>query len=451
MLRDFFVPDNFQEPPTQTRQKEEIVYDSADLSPAWLGQFAAKFTQPAVGFERGAKAWQQRAARAWSRVAQDFRTLQFPEAEEMLAALETKTGLSRKMLQEALRNHFWNMQESVLLNWLAQVRKDRNNPNLPIAADYPELVFLVAAGNIPGVAIHPVIQLSLLGVSTLVKNASAEPFLLPAILASLERHDPQVAGRLAAFTWPRDTTALTESILALGPQLVVFGDDETVEHFEGRGEQLTGFGDRFSLALVSPLADEPKIFENLAYDICMFEQMGCLSPQAILLLTDDWQKVEQFSRELAEAMARMSEKLPIGSRTPAQHAEIQQWRGAYATRRAAGEKIVLLASAGTEWTVVAAENIDLDERVAYRFARVWPIPSINNAMSILRQYEIQLQALATSLTEKETEMFFPQFWKSDIPFTHIVDTFPGSMQRPVFGWLDQNKAWRRLTRAFIEW
>jgi hypothetical protein len=180
-----------------------------------------------------------------------------------------------------------------------------------------------------------------------VKNASAEPFLLPAILSSLARHDPQVASRLAALTWPRDVSALTETILAFHPQLVIFGDDETIAHFEKRSEQLAGFGDRFSLALVSPHADDHKLFDGLAYDICIFEQLGCLSPQAILLLTDNWEEVARFCQELAAAMAKMNEQLPIGSRTPSQQAAIQQWRGAHAARRAAGEKILLLASAGT--------------------------------------------------------------------------------------------------------
>lgn len=451
MLHDFFISDNFQKPPAHTSQQAGVTCEFANLSAAWLKQFAEKFAQPAIGFEKGAKAWQQRAAKAWSQAAQEWRNLQFPETAALLAALEANTGLSRKMLQEVLRNHFGNMRDSVLQGWLKQVRKDRGPRNLPLATTYPELVFLVAAGNIPGVAIHPVVQLSLLGIPTLVKNASAEPFLLPAILSSLARHDSEVASRLTALTWPRHASALTAAIMACNPQLAVFGDDETVANFEERSEQLAGFGDRFSLVLASPDADEPNIFDNLAYDTCMFEQRGCMSPQAILLLTDNWEKVEHFSQELANAMAKMNEQLPIGSRTPAQQAAVQQWRGAYAARRAAGEKILLLASAGTEWTVVAAENIDLDERVAYRFARVWPIPSINKAMSILRRYEIQLQALATSLTLDETKIFFPQFWGVDTPFVHIVDAFPGSMQKPFFGWMDQNKAWLRLTRAFIEW
>jgi hypothetical protein len=450
MVSDSFIPYNFPQPLTRTFQQTGVTCESADLSPAWLRQFTKEFMQPAIGFAKGAKAWQRRAAKAWSQVADDWRTLQFPEAQALLVALETKTGMSRKMLQEALRNHFWEVWENVLQGWLAQVRKDRGPGNLPIATAYPELVFLVAAGNIPGMAIHPVVQLSLLGIPTLVKNASAEPFLLPAILSTLALHDPQVAARVAALTWPREAAALTKTIMAFNPQLAVFGGDETIADFEERTEQVAGFGDRFSLALVGPDADEPNLFEGLAYDTCMFEQMGCMSPQAILLLTDDWEKVERFSRELANAMAKMSEKFPLGSRTPAQRAAIQQWRGAYAARRAAGEKVLLLASAGTEWTVVAVENVDLDERVAYRFARVWPIPSVDRAMSLLHRYELQLQTLATSLTDEEMKKFLPKFFGAGNPFVHIVETFPGAMQRPGFGWLDQNKAWLRLTRAFIE-
>lgn len=450
MLRNFFVPENFQPPPLHESQQDGRIYESASFSAAWLKRFTEKFMQPAIGFEKGAKAWQQRAAKAWDQVAQEWRSLQFPEAEELLAALQAQTGMSRPMLQEALRNHFWDVWDTVLAGWLKQVRRDRGAPNLPIAATYPELVFLVAAGNIPGVAIHPVVQLSLLGIPTLVKNASAEPFLLPAILASLEYHDPQVAARIAALTWPREASALTAAIVASNPQLAVFGDDETIANFEMRSEQVAGFGDRFSLALVNPEADAPNLFDDLAYDVCMFEQLGCLSPQAILLLTDDWEKVEHFSRELANAMARMSAKLPIGLRTPAPQAAIQQWRGAYAARRAAGEKVLLLTSTGTEWTVVAAEAIDLDERVAYRFARVWPIPAIDRAMALLRRYELQLQSLATSLTTAEMKIFLPQFFGAHNPFVHIVETSPGSMQRPAFGWMDQNRAWRQLTRALLE-
>ncbi|MDZ7343358.1 MAG: hypothetical protein ONA90_02465, partial [candidate division KSB1 bacterium] len=220
-------------------------------------------------------------------------------------------------------------------------------------------------------------------------------------------------------------------------------------HFEPHSRQLAGFGDRFSLALVDPNAVGPEQLKGLAYDVCMYEQMGCLSPQAILLLTDQWEAVENFCNAFADAMAKMSEQLPVGRRTPAQHAAVQQWRGALAARRAAGEKIILLRSGGTEWTVAAAEHVDLNERVACRFARVWPIASLPNAMSILHRFERQLQSLATSLTLEETESFVLQFTGIDSPCKHIQITSPGLMQKPIFGWMDNDASWFEVTRALI--
>jgi hypothetical protein len=450
MLRDFFVPDHFIKPPTGKRERESVFYESAELSTDWLANFIAKFQQPAIGFEKGSKVWQARAAKAWSQVAREWQQLQFPAAEVLLNSLAATTGLSRKMLAEGLRNHFCFMYENVLKSWLLQVRKNRHTKPLPLASNYPHLVFLVAAGNIPGVAIHPVVHLSLLGIPTLVKNASAEPFLLPAILESLARHDPQIAERIAAFTWSRADARLTETALAFEPQLVVFGDDETMARFEEASEQLAGFGDRFSLALVNPGAVEPGVMEGLAYDICMYEQKGCLSPQAILLITEKWEEVERFCKELAEAMVKMNEQLPIGRRTPQQQSAIQQWRGALTARRAAGEKVILLTGNGTEWTVAAAEHFDLDERVACRFARVWPLPSMKKAMAILHRYEMQLVSLMKVPTLAETEATLPQFIGVNSPFMRILDSSPGFMQKPIFGWMDNDDSWFHLTRALIE-
>jgi hypothetical protein len=449
MPQDFFIPDNFEKPPTYKREQEGLICESAALSAGWIAEFATKFRQPAIGFKKGSRAWQQRAVKAWSRVAHEWRGLEFPESKNILAALSAATGLSLEMLAEGIRNHFSHLDEATLLDWLQRVRQERHGAPYELTTDYPELVFLVTAGNIPGVAIHPVIQLSLLGIPTLVKNASAEPFLLPAIFNSLACHDPEVAARTAALTWSRQDSAITETVLALKPQLVIFGDDGTIAHFAEKNTGLADFGDRFSLAIVSQEAVDSQLLQNLAYDLCMFEQQGCLSPQAILLLTSEWDKVENFCTQLAEEIKKMTERLPLGRRTPAQQAAIQQWRGALAARRAAGEKVILLTSAGTEWSVAAAEQFDLNDRVAHRFARVWQAPSIEKALSILNEYEPQLQAVVWGITANEERLVRQHFTKDDAySFRRLCQTRAGYLQKPAFGWLDLNPSWFRLTRGF---
>ncbi|MGH7595012.1 MAG: acyl-CoA reductase [bacterium] len=450
MLRDFFVPPGFDEPPSQRRQHESLApsglsYEAATLAPSWLAEFAERFRRPAVGFKQGSKAWQQRAIKAWCQVADDWQTRKFLDAKPFFAALSAATGLSQKMLQEAVSKHFYFFDEALIKEWLKIVRRERE-AQPECRRHHPALAFLVAAGNLPGVAILPVVHLSLLGIPTLVKSASAEPFLLPAILTTLANYDPEVAARLAVFNWPRSASELTQAVTQHHPALAAFGDDGTMRQFAQYQQRFADFGDRFSLAIIEP--DGIKSTASaVAYDVCMFEQMGCLSPQAIFLLTNDWNRVEAFCRHLAGALGKMSEKIPVNKRTPAQHAAVQQWRGALAARDAASEKVILLTSAGTDWTVAAAEHFDLDERVAYRFARVWPVPSLAEAMPILQQYRSRLQALALGSSLQERQKLLHDFPDLENAFSHTLKTIAGYMQVPAFDWLDLHPEWRRLTRG----
>lgn len=448
MFRDFFIPSNFEAPHTQLRQRAKnapggLLYESAQLSEKWLADFAAKFRQPAIGFKTGSKAYQQRAIKAWSQVAHDWQTMKFRGAKTVLATLAATTGFSEKMLKEALFNHFVVCHAEAFAGWLEAVKHEREK-NAERKINHPALVFLVNAGNIPGVAIHPVIQLSLLGIPTLVKNASAEPFLLPAILMALAQYDSTVAARCAALTWSRSAPALTETVMHCKPALAAFGDDDTMAHFAQQQKRFADFGDRFSLALVNP-ANAKSQLHKLAYDVCMFEQMGCLSPQAILFVTDDWKQVETFCAQLAAAMEKITRQFPAGKRTTAQQAAIQQWRGALAVRAAAGEKIILLTGNGTDWTVAAAGRFDLDERVAWRFARVWPVPTLAQAVTILRQHEAKLQSLALGFSYEEQQQVAIDFPDLTDGASNRLHTLPGFMQRPAFGWLNINDEWKRLT------
>ncbi|MDZ7359523.1 MAG: acyl-CoA reductase [candidate division KSB1 bacterium] len=450
MRRDFFIPAGFAEPGTTICQHESdapsgVMYESAQLSAEWLGTFLENFHRPAWGFGKGSKDWQARAIKAWCQVAREWQTLKFSGAEKILTALAAVTGLSSKMLQEALHNHFFVFDAEVLKKWLAFVKRERDQ-HAEDQVKYPALAFLITAGNIPGVAIHPVIHLSLLGIPVLIKNASSEPFLLPAILETLARHDPDVAARIAAFTWPRENADLTRIVLQHNPALIAFGDDQTIEKFAQQKKSFVDFGDRFSLTVVNPVSAKAKM-RHIAYDLCMFEQMGCLSPQAVILLTDDWKKVERFCVQLAEAMRTMNVTLPLGKRSAAQHAAIQQWRGALAARGAAGEKIILLTSTGTDWTVAAAKNFDLNERVACRFARVWPVASIKELAAIIHQYKNKVQTVIWGNSPGELQKFFdsPELHET---FDDLFYSFAGFAQAPNCGWLDDvNPAWRRLTRG----
>jgi hypothetical protein len=97
--------------------------------------------------------------------------------------------------------------------------------------------------------------------------------------------------------------------------------------------------------------------------------------------------------------------------------------------------------------VAAAKHFDLNERVACRFARVWPVASIKELAAIVHQYKNKVQTLIWGNSLDELQKFFDSP-ALDETFDNLFYSFAGLAQAPSCGWLDEvNPAWRRLTRG----
>ncbi|MDZ7269764.1 MAG: hypothetical protein ONB48_20720 [candidate division KSB1 bacterium] len=434
-LPPFFVPatlaalDNFQQP-----------------SPAGLAALVAALRRPAIGFGPDASSWQRRALSAWHAVARAWENWRFPDAEKVLDQLENATRMSRTVLRESIANHFRVLVESDMQDWLAEMGTARASlaPNQTL----PELAFIIAAGNIPGVAIQPLVQLSLLGIPTLVKSASEEPYLLPALLATLAQQDAEIAGLLAALSWPRSQQALTQAVLGAGPAVIAFGDDATVAQLRHAAPpQYVPLGDRFSAVLLETSAARPEILRRLAHDYIMFDGKGCLAPQVVLVIADTWAEVANLALHFAGILAEETRRWPAGNWSLAEKALIQQWRGEWRAQRAAGGNIVLYEPPDTSWTVVAAEDCDLSQRVAFRVVRLCRVGSLQQAMQVVHNHRHKLQALAVALAEEQELARFTDDLAEDDELTGRLICAPGYLQCPPFAWLDVNHAWLRLLRG----
>ncbi len=408
-----------------------------------ISRLALALRQPAIGFGKDSKPWRQRAVKAWHAVAREWEKWKFPEAEEVLAQLEAITRMSRPVLRESLANHFRVIEEEALRDWLEEVHETRADDET--RTKYPQLAFIISAGNIPGVALQPLVQFSLLGIPTLIKSASSEPLLMPALLAALARHDAEVAARLAALSWPRENAAATQAVLAASPQVVAFGDDDTIAKLQAEsGESLMPFGDRFSAAIVHAANVKLPTLRKLVYDYAMFDGKGCLSPQAILVLADHWEQVESLAVHLAGVLAEENKRWPAGNWSMAEHALIQQWRGEWQARAAAGEQVALYQAEDTAWTVVAADEFDLNERVAFRCVRLWWMKSFDEVMLVLKNYTTKLQALAVEIADDQHAQLALDLDEQEDVLGRLICE-PGTLQRPFFSWMATNKQWFELT------
>ncbi|RIK53367.1 hypothetical protein DCC62_32380 [candidate division KSB1 bacterium] len=414
--------------------------DLKHISPAELTSLLQTFRRPAIGFADNANEWQRRAVRAWQALARAWENWNFPGAEEVLRRLRANTRMSLPVLRESIANHFRVITTAAMKDWLDEIRETRADE--PGAMTYPSLAFVIASGNVPGAALQQVVQLSLLGIPTLVKSASAEPDFMPAVFSALQ--DAEVASRLMALSWPRENNAATTAVLALSPRVIALGDDDTMQQLRAEaGSALMPFGDRFSAAIIHAKSVKIQALRKLAYDYAMFDGKGCLSPQVVMVIAEQWQEVEQLATHFAGILAEESAKWPAGNWSASEHALIQQWRGEWQARRAAGENIALFQPADTSWTVVAAEEFDLEQRIAFRAVRLFWAKSFDDVMLILKNYSAKIQALAVEIQDHEHAQLVLDLDEQEEVLGRIICE-PGALQRPAFAWMAISRQWFEL-------
>lgn len=412
------------------------------LSLAELIGLVQSFRRPAIGFEENANEWQRRAVRAWQALARAWENWNFPDSEELLRRLRANTRMSTPVLRESIANHFREITADAMNDWLDEIREVREDESDTM--EYPSLAFVIASGNIPGAALQQVVQLSLLGIPTLVKSASAEPDFMPAVFSALAQQDAEVASRLMALSWPRENNAASDAVLALFPQVIALGDDGTMQQLHVKtGGTLMPFGDRFSAAIIHAKSAKIQTLRKLVYDYLMFDGKGCLSPQVVMVIAEQWQEVEQLTTHFAGILAEESAKWRAGNWSASEHALIQQWRGEWQARRAAGENLALYQPADTSWTVVAAEEFDLEQRIAFRTVRLLWVKSFDDVMLVLKNYSAKIQALAVEIEDQEHAQLVLDLDEQEEVLGRIICE-PGALQRPAFAWMAINRQWFEL-------
>ncbi len=442
MLSTGFIPSDLLSINSSTRYHEGVVTSSPNLNAEHMRLLCQRMQNlPPVDSDFSA-----RAAAAWHQVARRFEGATLTDAVTLIQQIEKVTRFSRPVLRESWRNLFSQITESRMQRWWREVKGERGN------GVYPDVVGIVAPGNVPGVAILPLVQLSLLGVPVIVRSSADEPLLLPVLLRELAQIDSAVAGRVVALHWSRQDEAVTTAFTSTVGRVIAFGHDDTLQDLRPVGSSaFDGFGDKFSVSLVNPNRVSLLEMQQLTYDIAMFDQKGCMSPQFIFLITDNWQTVEYFCKRLAQSLAEIERRFPAGHWRDSDIAALQQWRGGMEARQAEGEQVAYHRATKLGWTVAGANHFDLHERVALRFARVWRMDSTEAVFKSLLPVSSSLQAASLLLEEEEMEqaqdMFAGAEDESKVRFPETLLTTPGRLQKPVFNWMDLNPRWYELTRA----
>lgn len=330
------------------------------------------------------------------------------ERREAEAALPQETGLSPEMIRHTLPLIFQEYRAESLaalvhdeLRTPAVLDQFQGTRQRAIKANSLPLITQVLAGNLPGAGIDGMIFSLVVKSASLVKTSSSASFLQTLFARSLTQLDPELGSCLAVVSWPGGKAELEDIAFSTADIVLASGSDESLVAIRQRVRgRFIGYGHKLSFSLITheALAQAEESARRAAYDVVLFDQQGCLSPQLVYVEDNGAISPTEFASLLAKALEQWQAILPRGQVSPAVSTEIRRVRDKAEWQALAGQEAVLYASPqGTEWTVIYEGDPTFVSSPLYRTVQVKPLASFAQLSSLLTPWHSYLEAVGTTL------------------------------------------------------
>lgn len=306
------------------------------------------------------------------------------------------TGYAHAAVDEGLRRLFASLDKAELERWLRASGVDAAESRSGGARWVfgPDLGVLVSSGNIPGAAVPTVVQFLLLRSPLLVKTSRGEPALLPHYARSTAAVAPEIAQGLVVTHWAGGDEEVERVVFEAADAVVAYGSDSSIRAIRERlrpDARFIGYGHRISVTLLArevlTAQGVAELARRVALDFCIYDQQGCLSPQAVYVETGGEVSPEAFAEVLADAFEALARELPRRRITPAESAAIHQYRTEIEMRAFSDSRYGCLASAeGTGWTVVLDPEPAVGMNPLNRTAILKPVPALEAVGEILQPW-----------------------------------------------------------------
>jgi hypothetical protein len=372
----------------------------------------------------------RRTAAALSRAFSLWRDRGYPLCRTASAEIAARAGFSVALVDNSLDALMRPFTADALEPIAARVQKAG-------CATGPSVIGFIIAGNVAGAGIHEVAIALIAGAGLVVKTATAEPFFFDAFVRTLAEIDSTVASRAAVLNWGRSRTDLSAELLANCDRVLAYGDDSTIASLH-ESNKVLGFGSRVSAAVVAPSALSfsriGKVAESLARDVVMFEQLGCLSPHQIFVVSPAAGAAGEFATAIARALERLSVSMPPASLALRDACEIRGVRERARWRRIAGEPIESFEGPDLGWTVVCDSGLGVDLSLAvspgFRTVTVTAARDFDEVRRTIAAASRWIEAIAVAGDDAETAALAAILRQVGVPYICA----PGEMQSPQLDW-----------------
>jgi hypothetical protein len=328
---------------------------------------------------------------------------QSDERRDAEATLPAETGLSPAMIRHTLPLVFQEYRTQQLTTLLQDELGDVNAIDTFVSingkrrrAYGPTLTTQILAGNLPGAGLDSIIFSLLVKSATLVKAASGASIVPTLFAQSLAQVDPALGACLAVVTWQGGNVALEEIAFGRADIVIASGSDTSLAAIRPQVKgRFIGYGHKVSFAVIAKeaLGEAPTLAHKAAYDVALFDQQGCLSPQLIYVEEGGVVSPQAFASLLAEALAQWEQTLPRGNVSQEASVAIRRARDEAEWQALAGKDVALHVSPhGTAWTVVYDGDPTFVPSPLYRTIRVKPLSPLTQLHELLTPWSPYLEA-----------------------------------------------------------
>jgi len=309
----------------------------------------------------------------------------------------------------------------------------------------PRRITHVLSGNLPGLSFAPISLSLALKSAVLVKSAAGDPFSPTAFAATIAAVDPELGRCIVVHDW-RGGDAELESVAFAADVVVAAGSDAAIEAIAARTQtRFFGHGHKISFALVGreALADATAVAARLAFDVALWDQHGCLSPQICFVENDGAGSVDEFAQTLAAALERAGVELPPRRLGFADKAAIAVFRQ-QAQWQASTPADRLLAAPDTGWTIAVEHAPSFRPTCLNRCIRVVAIDDAASVASLIAPHRRHLECAGLACATARHAALATMLLAAGV---HRVCAL-GTMQTPTLDW---QQGGRPRVRDWLEW
>jgi phenylacetate-coenzyme A ligase PaaK-like adenylate-forming protein/uncharacterized protein YrzB (UPF0473 family) len=213
-----------------------------------------------------------------------------------------------------------------------------------------------------------------------------------------------------------------KALLSLADVISAWGGEESVQSIKEiapRGARIVEWGHKISFSFVTEKASrDENLFEKIAYEICLNEQMACSSPQCLFIENAEFTDLQIFARDLGKALDKVSPTIKRVMPGIQETAELTVTKEQVRLKSVFGQSD-LIESKNGDWRLYIENTPALMSSPLFRTIWIKPMPR-SKMISHLRPLKQYLQTAGIAADRLEVEALTRDLFMAGVQRVRVV-------------------------------